>query len=195
MLISSLLFTGAAGTVLTAHAFEILGGYLPCHLCLIERYAYYFAILASIAAFFAARAEKDDVARIIFLLVALAFLGNAALGFYHSGVEWKWWPGPTECSGGSTIQWGEGGLAGSLATINGWVSSKTNGKIPTILDTPTIPVDVLELADDHAPYGLRGVGEAPTLSSTPAVLAAIRSATGLELNRTPVRPEHLTGTA
>ncbi|MGW3712307.1 xanthine dehydrogenase subunit D [Streptomyces albogriseolus] len=73
--------------------------------------------------------------------------------------------------------------------------SFTDYLIPTILDTPTIPVDVLELADDHAPYGLRGVGEAPTLSSTPAVLAAIRAATGLELNRTPVRPEHLTGMA
>ncbi|MEU2223005.1 molybdopterin cofactor-binding domain-containing protein [Streptomyces sp. NPDC018347] len=73
--------------------------------------------------------------------------------------------------------------------------SFTDYLIPTILDTPTIPVDVLELADEHAPYGLRGVGEAPTLSSTPAVLAAIRNATGLELDRTPVRPEHLTGTA
>ncbi|MEU1515937.1 molybdopterin cofactor-binding domain-containing protein [Streptomyces sp. NPDC005811] len=73
--------------------------------------------------------------------------------------------------------------------------SFTDYLIPTILDTPTIPVDVLELADDHAPYGLRGIGEAPTLSSTPAVLAAVRAATGLELNRTPVRPEHLTGTA
>ncbi|MEW9515311.1 xanthine dehydrogenase family protein molybdopterin-binding subunit [Streptomyces tubercidicus] len=72
--------------------------------------------------------------------------------------------------------------------------SFTDYLIPTILDTPTIPVDVLELADEHAPYGLRGIGEAPTLSSTPAVLAAIRDATGLELNKTPVRPEHLTGT-
>ncbi|WP_405773727.1 xanthine dehydrogenase family protein molybdopterin-binding subunit [Streptomyces sp. NBC_01538] len=72
--------------------------------------------------------------------------------------------------------------------------SFTDYLIPTILDTPTIPVDVLELADDHAPYGLRGVGEAPTLSSTPAVLAAIRDATGLALTKTPVRPEHLTGT-
>ncbi|MFJ6750012.1 MULTISPECIES: xanthine dehydrogenase family protein molybdopterin-binding subunit [unclassified Streptomyces] len=72
--------------------------------------------------------------------------------------------------------------------------SFTDYLIPTILDTPTIPVDVLELADDAAPYGLRGIGEAPTLSSTPAVLAAIRNATGLELTKTPVRPEHLTGT-
>ncbi|MFG2873649.1 xanthine dehydrogenase family protein molybdopterin-binding subunit [Streptomyces sp. NPDC048337] len=71
--------------------------------------------------------------------------------------------------------------------------SFTDYLIPTILDTPTIPVDYLELADPAAPYGVRGIGEAPTLSSTPAVLAAIRNATGLELNRTPVRPEHLTG--
>ncbi|MFI1962856.1 xanthine dehydrogenase subunit D [Streptomyces pathocidini] len=72
--------------------------------------------------------------------------------------------------------------------------SFTDYLIPTILDTPTIPVDVLELADDHAPYGLRGIGEAPTLSSTPAVVAAIRQATGLALARVPVRPEHITGT-
>ncbi|RLL70764.1 xanthine dehydrogenase subunit D [Streptomyces sp. Z26] len=70
--------------------------------------------------------------------------------------------------------------------------SFTDYLIPTILDTPTIPVDVLELADEHAPYGLRGAGEAPTLSSTPAVVAAIRQATGLALRRVPVRPEHLT---
>jgi disulfide bond formation protein DsbB len=116
MLVSSLLFTVAAGTIVTAHAFEILGGYLPCHLCLIERYAYYFGVLASVAAFFAARAAKIDIARLVFIVVAVAFLANTALGFYHSGIEWKWWEGPTECSGGSTIQWGEGGLAQSLET-------------------------------------------------------------------------------
>ncbi|GAA0610438.1 xanthine dehydrogenase subunit D [Kutzneria viridogrisea] len=70
--------------------------------------------------------------------------------------------------------------------------SFTDYLIPTILDTPPMPVDVLELADPHAPYGLRGVGEPPTISSTPAVVAAIRAATGLALTRVPVRPEHLT---
>jgi xanthine dehydrogenase D subunit len=72
--------------------------------------------------------------------------------------------------------------------------SFTDYLIPTILDTPAIPVEVLELADEHAPYGLRGIGEASTLSSTPAVVAAIRAATGLPLARVPVRPEHITGT-
>ncbi|MFB8168608.1 xanthine dehydrogenase subunit D [Kitasatospora purpeofusca] len=71
-------------------------------------------------------------------------------------------------------------------------ASFTDYLIPTILDTPPIPVEILELPDPHAPYGLRGVGEAPTVSATPSIVAAIRNATGLALRRIPVRPEHLT---
>ena len=69
--------------------------------------------------------------------------------------------------------------------------SFTDYLIPTILDTPPMPIEVLEYADPHAPYGVRGVGEPPTLSSTPAIVAAIRAATGLALTRVPVRPEHI----
>jgi len=72
--------------------------------------------------------------------------------------------------------------------------SFTDYLIPTILDMPPMHVDMLEYADQHAPYGLRGVGEPPTLSSGPAIAAAIRAATGLDLGRIPIRPEHLTGT-
>jgi CO/xanthine dehydrogenase Mo-binding subunit len=71
--------------------------------------------------------------------------------------------------------------------------SFTDYLIPTILDMPPMQIEVLEYADPHAPYGLRGVGEPPTISSGPAVVAAIRAATGLPLTRVPVRPEHLTG--
>ncbi|NYI08343.1 xanthine dehydrogenase subunit D [Allostreptomyces psammosilenae] len=71
--------------------------------------------------------------------------------------------------------------------------SFTDYLIPTFLDMPPMRVEILELADPHAPYGLRGVGEAPTLSSTPAVVAAIRAATGRALTRVPVRPEHILG--
>ncbi|MBB4685328.1 xanthine dehydrogenase subunit D [Amycolatopsis jiangsuensis] len=72
--------------------------------------------------------------------------------------------------------------------------SFTDYLIPTVLDMPPMSIDVLERPDPHAPYGLRGVGEPPTISSTPAIVAAIRAATGLALPRVPVRPEHLTGT-
>jgi CO/xanthine dehydrogenase Mo-binding subunit len=73
--------------------------------------------------------------------------------------------------------------------------SFTDYLIPTILDMPPMRVEVLELPDPHAPSGLRGVGEPPTISSGPAVLAAVRAASGQFLTRVPIRPEHLTGTA
>ncbi len=69
--------------------------------------------------------------------------------------------------------------------------SFTDYLIPTILDMPTMRVDVLELADPHAPYGVRGAAEAPTISVTPAVIAAIRAATGRPVTRIPVRPQDL----
>jgi len=73
--------------------------------------------------------------------------------------------------------------------------SFTDYLIPTILDMPPMRIEILEYPDQNAPYGLRGVGEPPTISSGPAVLAAIRAATGLDLPRIPVRPEHITGTS
>jgi xanthine dehydrogenase D subunit len=72
--------------------------------------------------------------------------------------------------------------------------SFTDYLIPTILDVPPMRIDVLEYPDPHAPYGLRGVGEPPTISSGPAIVAAIRAATGLDLTRVPVKPEDITGT-
>ena len=98
----------------------------------------------------------------------------------------------------------EGGTAQGLGlaileeiqVVNGKVKnpSFTDYLIPTVLDMPPVRSIILEYADEHAPYGLRGVGEAPTISSTPAVVSAIRAATGLALNRVPVRPEHITST-
>ena len=72
--------------------------------------------------------------------------------------------------------------------------SFTDYLIPTILDVPPMRIDVLEYPDPHAPYGLRGVGEPPTISAGPAIVAAIRAATGLDLTRVPVKPEDITGT-
>ncbi len=72
--------------------------------------------------------------------------------------------------------------------------SFTDYLIPTVLDVPPMRIDVLECPDPHAPYGLRGVGEPPTISSGPAIVAAIRAATGLDLARVPVRPEDITET-
>jgi len=71
--------------------------------------------------------------------------------------------------------------------------SFTDYLIPTILDMPPMNLDILELADPHAPYGLRGAGEAPAISSTPAIVAAVRAATGRPLRRVPIRPDDIVG--
>lgn len=115
MLVSAIVFAIAFATILTAHAYEMFGGYSPCELCLLERYAYYFGVPASFIAFFVARANKIGAARALLGLIALAFLLNAGLAFYHAGVEWKWWPGPSTCSGGSALEWDQNGLASQLA--------------------------------------------------------------------------------
>jgi len=114
MVVSAIVFTLAFMTILTAHAFEELGGYAPCPLCLQQRYAYYFAVPAAIVAFFAARGETFGFARLVLVLIAIGFLINAGLGVYHAGIEWKWWPGPDTCAGGTEIEWGAGGLAEQL---------------------------------------------------------------------------------
>jgi CO/xanthine dehydrogenase Mo-binding subunit len=97
----------------------------------------------------------------------------------------------------------EGGIAQGLGlalmeeiqVVDGKVrnASFTDYLIPTVLDMPPVELDVLELADPGAPYGLRGVGEPPTISSTPAIVSALRAATGAALTRVPVRPDDIVG--
>ena len=70
-------------------------------------------------------------------------------------------------------------------------ASFTDYLLPTMLDMPPVVTDVIEHPHPDAPYGAKGVGEPPTISSTPAIVAAIRAATGRELNRVPVRPDDI----
>ncbi|MGO8962069.1 MAG: xanthine dehydrogenase subunit D [Streptosporangiaceae bacterium] len=71
--------------------------------------------------------------------------------------------------------------------------SFTDYLIPTILDVPPVVSAVIEQAEPDTPYGLKGIGEAPTIVSTAAIVAALRDATGRELNRAPVTPDELVG--
>ncbi|HUZ87319.1 MAG TPA: xanthine dehydrogenase subunit D [Candidatus Baltobacterales bacterium] len=73
-------------------------------------------------------------------------------------------------------------------------ASFTDYLLPTILDMPPLRMDVLELGDPRSPYGIKGVGEPPTISSGPAIVAAIRAAAGRPISRVPVRPQDITGT-
>lgn len=72
-------------------------------------------------------------------------------------------------------------------------ASFTDYLIPTILDMPPVVSVVVEEPEPGSPYGLKGIGESPTIVSTAAVVAALRDATGRELNRAPVSPDDLVG--
>jgi CO/xanthine dehydrogenase Mo-binding subunit len=73
-------------------------------------------------------------------------------------------------------------------------ASFTDYLLPTILDMPPVRMDILELGDPRSPYGIKGVGEPPTISSGPAIVAAIRAATGRPITRVPVRPHDIVET-
>jgi len=89
-----------AAAILGAFLFQYWLGLQPCPLCLEQRIAYYFAIpLALIVAFADSRAAPRAPLAAALVLIALAMLLNASLGVYHAGVEWKFWPGPPDCSG------------------------------------------------------------------------------------------------
>jgi disulfide bond formation protein DsbB len=88
----------AVSSIAGAFVFEALG-YAPCELCLKERMPYYAAIpVASLAVLFAARGPRT-LLRAAFMALVLIFAGSAIFGAYHAGVEWGFWPGPTECTG------------------------------------------------------------------------------------------------
>jgi CO/xanthine dehydrogenase Mo-binding subunit len=69
----------------------------------------------------------------------------------------------------------------------------TDYLIPTFLDMPPVVSELVEEPEPDAPYGVKGVGEPPTVVSTAAIVAALRDATGRELNRVPVRPDDIVG--
>jgi disulfide bond formation protein DsbB len=90
----------AAATLAGAWFFQLVLDIRPCPLCREQRYAYYLAVpLGLLVAFAASRDTPRQVALAGLALLALAALANAWLGGYHAGVEWKFWQGPTDCSG------------------------------------------------------------------------------------------------
>ena len=104
----------ATGTILAALGFEYIGGYVPCPLCLQQRFAYYAGIPLTFFAMVMVSSDRARVAGLLFFLVSLAFLANAGLGVYQSGAEWAWWPGPQSCGTMQAIGGKTGGLLDKL---------------------------------------------------------------------------------
>ena len=108
----------AAATLAGAWFFQLVLGLVPCPLCLEQRYAYYLAVpLGVLVAIAAARDAPRSVLMAGLALLLLAALGNAGLGVYHAGVEWKFWQGPTDCTGPIGNLGSAGNLLARLDTV------------------------------------------------------------------------------
>ena len=114
--VAALVLFVAAAVIGTALAFEHVGGYTPCPLCLEERYGYYAAIPALAIALVLLSTGRRGAATAVLVLVALAFLANGAVGVYHAGAEWKLWAGPETCGASQPLSTGAGGLLKDLAS-------------------------------------------------------------------------------
>ena len=101
---SLLIAIGALLLIAGAWIFEYYG-YLPCELCLLQRYAYYVGVPLALLVFF----WNPSWIRAALAVMALLWLASAVFGFWHAGIEWGWWEGPVTCSGGGDL-----GLGGGL---------------------------------------------------------------------------------
>ncbi len=116
----ALLVALASGLLLAiAHAFETFGGLAPCTLCLKQREAYWAALAVGLIGAGLYRLTRSEAARRgLAILLAIIFAYGAYLAAYHAGAEWKWWPGPTTCSG-----------AGGAVSLDSLTAALQGGKI------------------------------------------------------------------
>ncbi|WP_275784604.1 disulfide bond formation protein B [Pararhizobium gei] len=121
-LFSSLAVTlGMAVTIGGALAFEHLGGYIPCALCLMQRTPYYWGIPFGILAIVTCALKMPAwLTRLLLVIIGLLMLAGAGIGIYHAGVEWHFWAGPASCATtASGVSSNVGDLLGDLDSKHG----------------------------------------------------------------------------
>lgn len=102
----------------SALAFELIGGYIPCALCLTQREPYYIgAPLMLVAALISAFGGPVWSVRALLTVGGLLMLYGLGLGVYHSGIEWRWWAGPASCAtSADAVTKDAGSLLGDLSS-------------------------------------------------------------------------------
>lgn len=95
---SLMIAVAMAAVVATALAFEHIGGYVPCKLCLEQRTPYYVGVPVMLLATVGSYLGWSSLVRKGLLAIGGLLMGyGMTLAVYHAGVEWAWWTGPTDC--------------------------------------------------------------------------------------------------
>ncbi|MGF7160974.1 disulfide bond formation protein DsbB [Rhodoligotrophos appendicifer] len=94
-------FALTVATIVAAWGFQVIGGYIPCALCYRQRWPYYIVAILALLLMLVIRSTGNGAwLRWGLLVLAGVMIVSAGLGIHHAGVEWTWWAGPAECSGG-----------------------------------------------------------------------------------------------
>jgi disulfide bond formation protein DsbB len=100
VLASSTIIIVCALTIAGFFFFQYVLGYPPCPLCLDQRMAFYVSVpLAILLLIGISVGASRKVLMLGFIVIAAVMLWNTGLSAYHAGIEWKFWPGPNDCSG------------------------------------------------------------------------------------------------
>ena len=121
---AALIGAGMALTVGGALAFEHLGGYIPCALCLEQRTPYYIGAPVMLGAALLAWVGRKGLAMAGLLAGAVLMAYAIYLGVFHAGAEWGFWPGPADC----------GEAAGAYDTGGGSILEQINTAKPPSCD-------------------------------------------------------------
>ena len=115
ILFAAAAFVVASAAILIAWAFQLIGGYLPCPLCLEQRVPYYIGIPMTLLAIWLAAVGRVSTPRVLLFGFAAVMAYGFYLGAYQAGAEWGFWPGPTDCATADTSVRSAGSL---LETLN-----------------------------------------------------------------------------
>lgn len=99
--LTGLVLAGGLCVIAAAWGFQLIGGYVPCKLCLEQRIPYYIGLPLTALALVLLLQKRTGLTIAVLLVVAAVFAYGAGLGAYQAGAEWAFWDGPNDCGGGS----------------------------------------------------------------------------------------------
>jgi len=114
-LAAALAFVLGLATIAGAWGFQLIGGYVPCALCLEQRVPYYVGLpVIAVALVLSRLSPAGWAAKLLLVVAAVVFAYGAALGVYQSGAEWSFWAGPSDCGGGTAAVTSAGDLLNQM---------------------------------------------------------------------------------
>ncbi len=112
--LTGLVLAAGLAVIAAAWGFQLIGGFVPCKLCLEQRIPYYIGLPLTALALVLMLQRRTGLAVAVLLVVTLVFAYGSGLGIYQAGAEWGFWDGPNDCGGGTAAPSSAAGMLDAL---------------------------------------------------------------------------------